>query len=113
MPAFFFMRFYIGTIIDKFGMPFVYSIITGVIIVSVLALYLFMDIWWVFYLCFMLLNGSDASLCTIVTISTSFIYDHEVGKRLQKYMHCAYTGAGVATILINDNTLLQIFGLEA
>ena len=110
MPAFCLMRFSIGAIIDKFGVRIVYRIITGVVIVTVLALYLFMDNIWVFYLCFMLLTGSNASTATIVTISTSFIYDHEVGRRLQRYMHCAFAGGGVLTILINDNAVLQIFG---
>lgn len=110
MPAFCLMRFSIGAIIDKFGLRVVYQFVTGVLIVSVLVFYLFMDTWWVFYLCFMLLVGSDASMCTIVTISTSFIYDHEVGKRLQKYMHCSFAGCGVITILIHENTVLQIFG---
>ena len=110
MPAFLLMRTSSGAIIDKFGVSIVYRIITGVYIVTVLAFYLFMDSYLVFCLCLMLLIGCDACISTLITISTSFIYDHEVGKRLQKYMHCAFAGAGLVTVLINDNTVLQIFG---
>jgi predicted MFS family arabinose efflux permease len=110
MPAFFVTRVSIGAIVDKFGMLFVYRIVTAVIILTVLAFYMFMDNEWVFYLCVMLFFGSYGSTRTMHTISTSFIYDHEVGKRLQKYMHCAAVIAGMAAVLIHDNIVLQIFG---
>jgi Na+/melibiose symporter-like transporter len=110
MPASFIMTPCIGLLIDKFGLRIVYKIITGLTIVTVLSFYLFMDNIWVFYLCVMVFYGSSSSMCTLVTISTSFIYDHEVGKRLQKYMHCAFPAAGVVTVMIYDNTVLQIFG---
>jgi hypothetical protein len=110
MPAFFVTRVSIGVIVDKLGMLFVYRIVTAVTILTVLAFYMFMDIEWVFYLLVMLIFGLYGSIRTLHTISTSFIYDHEVGKRLQKYMHCAAVIGGMAAVLIHDNIVLQIFG---
>jgi hypothetical protein len=110
MPAAFVISPCIGLIIDEFGVLIVYRIIAGVSIVAVVLFYMFMDNIWVFYLCVTLFYGSYSSLIPIVTVSTSFIYDHEVGKRLQNYMHCAFAVAGIYTVLINDNTVLQIFG---
>jgi Na+/melibiose symporter-like transporter len=99
-----------GLLIDKFGVQIVYRIIAGVTIVTVLVFYLFMDKIWVFYLCVMLFYGSYSSMCTLVIISTSFIYDHDVGKRLQKYMYCTFSAAGGITILIHHNIVLDFFG---
>ena len=110
MLASFLMAPFICLFVDKFGARIVYRVITGVNIVTVLLFYLFMDNMWVFYLCAMLFNGLHASMSTLTTISTSFIYDHEVGKRLQKYMYCAFAVSGGITVLIHHNTVLQIFG---
>jgi MFS family permease len=110
MPASLIMTPFSGLFIDKFGVRINYRFIAGVTIVTVLVFYLFMDNIWVFYLCVTLFNGSDASMNMLITISTTFIYDHEVGKRLQKYMYCAFAVAGGITVLIHDNTVLQIFG---
>jgi hypothetical protein len=110
MPASFIISPCFGLLIDKFGVLIAYRSIAGVTIVSVLVFYLLMDNIWVFYLCVTLFYGSFSSLITIVTISTSFIYDHEVGKRLQTYMYSAFPAAGITTVLIHDNTVLQIFG---
>jgi Na+/melibiose symporter-like transporter len=110
MPASFVISPCIGLLIDKFGVQIVYRIIAGVTIVNVLVFYLFMDNIWVLYLCVTLFYASFLSMITLITVSTSFIYDHEVGKRLQKYMHCAVSVSGIYTVLINDNTVLQIFG---
>ena len=110
MPVTFVTRLFIGLIVDKFGVRSVYRIITGLLIMTVLTFYLFMDNGWVFYLGVMSLYGLATCMCTVLTVSTSFIYDHEVGKRLQKYMHCAFAAAGVVTTLIHDNIVLQIFG---
>jgi MFS family permease len=110
MPASFIFSPCIGLLIDKFGVLIVYRSIAGVTIVKVIVFYLLMDNIWVFYLCVTLFSGSFAGMMAIVTISTSFIYDHEVGKRLQKYMFSAFSAAGITTVLIHDNTVLQIFG---
>ena len=110
MLASFLMTPLSGLLIDKFGVLIVYRVIAEVTIVTVLVFYLFMDNIWVFYLCVMLFYGSHASMNTLITISTSFIYDHEVGKRLQKYMYCAFAVGGGITVVIHDNTVLQIFG---
>jgi hypothetical protein len=104
------MRFSIGLIIDKFGLCIVYRTISGVLIITVLTFYLFMDNIWVFYMCIMLFNGLNVSVSTTITVSTVYMYDHEVGKRLQKYMHCALAVGGILAIVINDNIVLQIFG---
>jgi hypothetical protein len=99
-----------GFLLDKFEAQIIYRIIAGVNIKTVLVFYLFIDKIWVFYLCVTLFYGSFLSMIPLITVSTSFIYDHEVGKRLQKYMHCAVPVSGIYTVLINDNTVLQIFG---
>ncbi len=52
-------------------------------------------------------------MSTSITVSTSFIWGHDVGKRLQRVMHCAFAGAGMTASLVHDNIVLQIFGLEA
>jgi hypothetical protein len=105
--------FFNGLFIDKFGLCIVYRTISGVLIMTVLTFYLFMDNIWVFYLCIMLFSGLNVSLNTTVTVSTTYMYDHEVGKRLQKYMHCVFAVGGIVAIVINDNIVLQIFGEQA
>lgn len=45
------MRFYVGAIIDKFGMRIVYRTIASTTIVTVLIFYIWMDSVYVFYLC--------------------------------------------------------------
>jgi hypothetical protein len=82
----------------------------GVTIVTVVTFYWLMDNAWVFYLCVMVFYASMAIFSTIVTISTSFMYDHSVGKRLQKYMYCAFGAAGVLTVVGLDCGVLQGFG---
>ena len=52
-------------------------------------------------------------MSTTITVSTSFIWGHHVGKRLQKGMHCAFAGAGMTASLIHDGIVLQCYGLEA
>jgi predicted MFS family arabinose efflux permease len=108
--ASFAMRPCIGVLIDKLGVRIAYRIIAGVTIVTVLVFYLFMDNIWVFYLCVMLFYGSYSCMAILIIISTSFVYDHDVGKRLQKVMYCAFSAAGCTTVLIHDNFMLQIFG---
>ena len=61
----------------------------------------------------MLFFGSMAIFSTMVTISGSFIWEHEVGKRLQKYIYCAFGAAGVVSVGGLDCGLLQGLGLEA
>jgi MFS family permease len=110
MPASVIMRPYIGLLIDKFGVLIIYRNLAGVTVVSVILFYLFMDNIWVFYVCVMLFFALYACMMTIIAISTSFIYDHEVGKRLQKYIYFAFSAAGWMTVLIHHNTVLDIFG---
>jgi nitrate/nitrite transporter NarK len=81
-PASFVMRPCIGLLMDKFGVRIIYRIIAGVTIVTVIVFYLFMDNIWAFNLCVMNFFGLYSSMTTLITISSSFIYDHEVGKKL-------------------------------
>lgn len=89
-PAFFVMRFSIGAIIDQFGLRTVYKYIAGLTIATIVVFYFLMANIWAFYGCVMFFYGLHASIGTTITVSTSFIYGHEVGKRLQAYMHGAF-----------------------
>lgn len=93
--SFFIMRFTIGAIIDKFGMKNVYRTIIILVVINFLMFYSFMDNIFMFYICIFIFYGLHASLSTSITISTSFIYGHNVGKRLQAWMHGAFSGGGI------------------
>jgi hypothetical protein len=89
-PAFFVMRFSIGAIIDQFGLRTVYKYIAGLTIATVVVFYFLMGNIWAFFGCVLFFYGLHACIGTTITVSTSFIYGHEVGKRLQAYMHGAF-----------------------
>jgi hypothetical protein len=89
-PAFFVMRFSIGAIIDNFGLRIVYKYIAGLTITTVVVFYFLIGNIWAFYGCVLFFYGLQACISTTITVGTSFIYGHEVGKRLQAYMHAAF-----------------------